>query len=332
MMLLQHLLLALNIDDLASMMDNLGITYSPTMLHLLMSQPSNWPLPAGSSRVVLPLELTRQLAHHPLTQHLYPLAYGHYLQAYGHTATRQHHNDYLLLFCHQGRGTFQLNHLQQPVHGELSAGQLLLIPQSVAHHYEADKTDPWSLYWLHFQGTSAHAAFSSLALSVTNPTLSIQRWRTLLPLVTDLLNLQHQRFTIAGGVLAATLLQHLMAQLPLLIEPSSAASFSLTALERYMRDNCHRDLQLDDFAAFTGLSRYHFAKKFKVLTGTAPMRYFNQIKINLACQLLDTTTDSIRTIAQAVGFDDPYYFSRLFKKTMGIAPQYYRDSHQQQES
>lgn len=296
-----------------------------------MSQPSNWPLPAGSSRIVLPLELTQQLSQHPLTKHLYPLAYGHYLQAHGHSATRQTHSDYLLIFCHQGRGHYQLTHQQKIIQGELNAGQLLLIPQHVAHHYAADESNPWSIYWLHFQGSSAQAALANLRLTVTTPTLSIQHWRTLLPLVTDLLNLQHQRFTIAGGVLAATLLQHILAQLPLLTEPTTGSSFSLPALERFMRDNCHRDLSLDDFAAFTGLSRYHFAKKFKALTHTAPMRYFNQLKIDLACQLLDTTTDSIRTIATAVGFDDPYYFSRLFKKTMGIAPQFYRDTHQQQD-
>lgn len=58
------------------------------------------------------------------------------------------------------------------------------------------------------------------------------------------------------------------------------------------------------------------------------MRYFNELKIKLACQQLDSSTDTVRTIAQSLGFDDPYYFSRLFKKVMGIAPSAYRDSHQ----
>jgi YesN/AraC family two-component response regulator len=58
------------------------------------------------------------------------------------------------------------------------------------------------------------------------------------------------------------------------------------------------------------------------------MRYVNQFKVRQACQLLDNSTDSIRHIALSLGFDDPYYFSRLFKKTMGMSPQHYRASQQ----
>src|SRR5690554_4384717 len=114
-----------------------------------MSQPSSWPLPAGSSRVVLPLQLTRQLARHPLTSHLFPLAYGHYVDALNHQVERKKHTDFLLIFCHRGSGWFRTQHAE----GSLQAGQLLLLPAGEAHAYAASSKHPWSIYWAHFQGT-----------------------------------------------------------------------------------------------------------------------------------------------------------------------------------
>ncbi|SDB07334.1 AraC-type DNA-binding protein [Pseudidiomarina indica] len=288
-----------------------------------MSQPSSWPLPSGSSRVVLPLKLTQQLAQHPLTKHLYPRAYGHYVDALGHQVERQSHTDYLLIFCYRGRGWFRTATTQ----GSLEAGQLLLLPAGQAHAYSADLQQPWSIYWAHFQGQAASTCMSFLGLTETQPVLTLSQWRTLIPVVTHLLNLQTQRHQFTAAVVAASLLQQIIAELPrLTVTVKEPQGFELAALERFMYDNYHRDLSLADFAEFAGLSRFHFSKKFKQLTGTSPMRYFNQIRVKIACQLLDSSTDSIRHIGQQLGFDDPYYFSRLFKKTMGMSPQHYRDS------
>ncbi|CUA83026.1 MULTISPECIES: helix-turn-helix transcriptional regulator [Pseudidiomarina] len=288
-----------------------------------MSQPSSWPLPSGSSRVVLPLQLTRQLARHALTKHLYPLAYGHYVDAVGHHVERKKHTDHLLIFCHRGRGYFRTAHAE----GELKAGQLLLLPSNEAHTYAASTTQPWSIYWAHFQGTSAAACMDFLDLSPAQPVLTLTRWRQLIPVVTDLLNLQTQRHQFTAAVVAASLLQRIIAELPRLTSTLQVPTeFDLAALERFMYDNSHRDLSLDDFAEFAGLSRYYFSKKFKQFTGTSPMRYFNQIRVKIACQLLDNSADSIRQISQQLGFEDPYYFSRLFKKTMGMSPQFYRQT------
>lgn len=298
-----------------------------------MSQPSTWPLPSGSSRVVMPLELVEHLAVHPLTRHLYPVAYGHYVAARGHQVVRRQHTDYLLIFCHQGRGSFQISSPDGNVTGELRAGQLLLLPAGLAHRYEANQRDPWSIYWVHYSGEAAPHSMDFLGLSSrgTDPArfvLTLNAWQSLLPSVTTLLNLQHQRWQRHNAVLAATLLQQLLAQLPQMADQAQHHhGFDLLALERFMQDNSHRDLDLEDLATVAGLSRYHFAKKFKAVTGTSPMRYFSELKIKLACRQLDTSTATVRSIAQSLGFDDPYYFSRLFKKVMGVAPSDYRDSH-----
>jgi AraC-like DNA-binding protein len=72
------------------------------------------------------------------------------------------------------------------------------------------------------------------------------------------------------------------------------------------------------------LSASHFSNLFHKATGMPPIDYFIHIKMQKACQLLYTNDDKIRNIATTLGYDDPYYFSRIFKKYIGSSPEQYR--------
>jgi len=54
------------------------------------------------------------------------------------------------------------------------------------------------------------------------------------------------------------------------------------------------------------------------------LSYFTQLKIRAACRLLDLSGKSVKAVALETGYSDPYYFSRVFKKVMGISPEKYR--------
>lgn len=95
-----------------------------------------------------------------------------------------------------------------------------------------------------------------------------------------------------------------------------------------MREHLHGSLNLDELAAQFKLSRFHFAKTYRALTGHAPIQDFIQLKMALACRLLDRGDAEVRQVAEQLGYDDPYYFSRLFRKVVGMAPSHYRALHQ----
>jgi len=63
---------------------------------------------------------------------------------------------------------------------------------------------------------------------------------------------------------------------------------------------------------------------FKQKTGYPPIDYFIQMKMQKATQQLDFSDRSIKDIALSMGFDDPYYFSKRFRKVIGVSPQKYR--------
>lgn len=91
----------------------------------------------------------------------------------------------------------------------------------------------------------------------------------------------------------------------------------------------HFDLNL--LLESTSYSPNHFRRLFKEQCGCSPLQYYNLLKIQKAKELLlqHKSIMTIQEIARQCGFEDPYYFSRLFKKIAGCSPmQYYKQSRQ----
>ncbi len=108
-------------------------------------------------------------------------------------------------------------------------------------------------------------------------------------------------------------------------------SLDLDGLHAYMREHLHARLELERLAAFCNLSKFHFVSRYKAITGRTPIQHFLHLKIEYACQLLDSSDQSVARVGQAVGYDDSYYFSRLFSKVMGLSPSAYRQRVRQGE-
>ena len=91
-----------------------------------------------------------------------------------------------------------------------------------------------------------------------------------------------------------------------------------------MHSRLAETVRLEEFANKAGLSVSHFSDMFREQVHQSPMSYFTQLKIRAACRLLDLTEKSVKVVAIETGYSDPYYFSRVFKKEMGISPDKYR--------
>ena len=94
----------------------------------------------------------------------------------------------------------------------------------------------------------------------------------------------------------------------------------------YIRQNYQNSICLDDLIiqANSNVSKRHFISFFQQYTGYTPIDYLNNFRIERAKTLLTSTNMQISTISQEVGFQDEFYFSRMFKKRVGIAPSKYR--------
>ena len=92
----------------------------------------------------------------------------------------------------------------------------------------------------------------------------------------------------------------------------------------FMHKNLAKTLRLGDLAKIAGMSPGHYGMLFRKSRNYPPIEYFNRLKIQKACELLKTTDQTIREVGESLGFPDPFYFSRLFKKIMGFSPRTYR--------
>lgn len=94
---------------------------------------------------------------------------------------------------------------------------------------------------------------------------------------------------------------------------------------KYLEENIHRSFKLSDIAKHFDLSTSRLSYIFNKYTGKGPIDYFIDHKIDKAIELLWDQDLKILDIAQCLGYEDPYYFSRLFKKRTGLSPNTYRE-------
>mgnify|MGYP000137454231 CR=1 FL=1 len=92
----------------------------------------------------------------------------------------------------------------------------------------------------------------------------------------------------------------------------------------YMKANLDKQLTLEDMAESVNYSPTYLSTLFTQKSGMSPINYFNQLKIQKACQLLDFTDKKAKEIAFELAFNDPYYFSKVFTKYMHMSPKEYR--------
>ncbi|MWV17901.1 AraC family transcriptional regulator [Pseudomonas sp. L-22-4S-12] len=285
---------------------------------------SNWPLPAGGLRFITPPRLRRLLARQPLAAGCFPLALGFYPEAAGHRMQRQQPDDHLLIYCRAGRGWLD----SEDGRLEVGGGDLLLLPKGQAHAYGADAERPWTLYWVHFDGSLCED-FLRLLGPARLRRIGVQP--RLLAEFDALLGLHRQGLNLAHFIHAAHQLQALLsslAVLPARAKLKSGRVLDVDAVQAVMRAHLHGSLNLDELAAQFKLSRFHFAKTYRALTGHAPIQDFINLKMAHACRLLDQGSLEVRQVGEQLGYDDPYYFSRLFRKVVGMAPSHYRALHQ----
>ncbi|MCX2980297.1 AraC family transcriptional regulator [Halieaceae bacterium IMCC14734] len=290
-----------------------------------MSAPSKWPLPESGIRFMTPSFMIEKLARHPLTKDCYPTAIGYYPSAAGHRMQRTRHDDNLLMYCVSGQGSLTTDDWQ----GKIRPGQVLLLPQGLPHQYKADSRDPWTLYWVHFQGASTGIFTQYLGYREGTPVVDAGLSPTLTANFNSLMSVRRTGYSARAFINAANQLRHVFSEMALEISATQANTqhnFNLEQIQDFMREHIDGQLTLEQLAAVAVMSKYHFSSKYKRLTGYPPIKHFLNMKMEYACQLLDSSDLSVNAVAGALGYDDPLYFSRLFSKTIGTSPRSYRAS------
>jgi AraC-like DNA-binding protein len=283
---------------------------------------------AGQDMFVIPRPVLARARQHPLVRSVYPTDMGWFPQASHHFRQRPGGaaQDHLML-CTAGHGYVEINDKR----AHLRQNQLLIIPKDTPHTYWAADQDPWSIYWVHFLGDDVNYYLDRIPRVGQPIPIEHSARDEAVRLFRYCLDALHEGYGLPTLIYAAQATQHILSlllyrnqSLPMEQHAGTQRS-SIEAAIEYMQNNLNENLRLEDFARAAGMSISHFSARFRRQTGQSPIAYFIQLRMRLACRLLDLSGKPVKTVAMEIGYRDPYYFSRLFKKSMGISPEKYRD-------
>jgi AraC-like DNA-binding protein len=273
--------------------------------------------------------LSRQARSHPLLEALYVQATGQITRGLGHHFERETIDEYIMLYCVEGRGWLRIGSQTHPIRPQ----DLCFILTGYAHGYGADDHDPWSIHWAHFNGQQVAAFLDLIGISAQTPVISLrmEAYPHLARHFNAMLSLLAVDGSLPHLLKACAHLRQILSTLALIRATVSNPSAEETAEEsvvervvRLMHENITRPLQLEAMAREVNLSSSHLHRLFRQQLKTTPMHYFIRLKIGRACELLDNTEMKVNEIGHFLGYSDPHYFSRVFKQITGHAPRKFR--------
>lgn len=288
----------------------------------------------GEKLISLPASLLeKEIRRNLFTKSLFITHIGYFPRASFHHRVRQKGcKDNILIYCLSGSGWCYVNGKKYTA----TANQFFIIPATNDYiRYGASEEDPWTIYWVHFSGDNLEALNRHFSIdnflvpqAIPFDEYKIQLWQQMYDCLNQGYspeNLDYANLCLYHFI-ACFLFSHKRAELAYK-KPGDVAD---TAIE-YMKKNISDRFTVSDLAARFNLSSSHFYSLFRAKTGHPPMDYFIQLKMQRACQLLELPNIKIKEVATRIGYDDPYYFSRIFTKTMGVSPQAYKNHPRDQQ-
>lgn len=259
----------------------------------------------------------------------YPPSSGAHPAAHRSVATGRTVSEYQLVYVTRGRGELRVDGLAEPL--PITEGSVLLVLPGVRHAYRPDSSTGWSERWVGFKGPWADALRAAGLLSAERPLFQPGLDEHLLELFEELFSVvaaQEPYYQARAGSLVMRLLAEVLAR----SRGAELADDSARLVDRakfLMAEKVYGSLSVDGIGEALGVTQTRFYETFKAYTGLTPYQYFIQLKINKAKELLSGGESSVKEAAFSLGFDDPYYFSRLFKKKTGTSPSDWASSHRQ---
>ncbi|MBN2554139.1 MAG: helix-turn-helix transcriptional regulator [Spirochaetales bacterium] len=252
--------------------------------------------------------------------------------------------DHELVLIGEGRGSLKAGSTRYPC----ERGTMLYLHENLWHSIEADPETPITFYSVHFSFARARHAPENWSyhedinyyLKDRKSTGKVWSFRTryeLLPFdhafkvsnldkvldcFIDLNRTYYEKKTGYELRLNASLLE----LLDILFNethfhPDNASNIDkLKAAVDYIQEHYRETIRLEQLVNHLGISQSRLIQLFKKNTGKTPIHYINQVKVNHAKDLLLSSGKTIKETAFALGFQDEFYFSRVFKKLEGISP------------
>lgn len=231
--------------------------------------------------------------------------------------------DYQIVYIAEGKAHFYFDGSERI----LSKGNMVLFRPNEPQHYEYYCEDQTEVYWVHFTGKDAENILNAHGLtrdlhSFFTGTSADYQW------IFNQIIRELQLCRVNYERLLSVLLQHIFLLVNrYLQEENKAKTEMLNEIERathFFNENYNRPINVEEYAKSRHMCACWFIRRFKQIVKMTPAQYIISLRITNAKTLLGTKNYNVTETAYAVGYDNPLYFCRLFKKHVGITPSEYK--------
>lgn len=239
-----------------------------------------------------------------------------------HTLRTEGRRDYQLLYISAGRAFFCLDGTTT----EIPAGYMVLYRPGESQEYYYHAEDSPEVYWVHFSGYEVPEILDKIGFSDTHVLFCgiSSHYPELFRRI--ILELQLKRPCFEE--LLCFYLRHIFTEIHRSqLEFTTDKYRNLDSMEtavHFFNEFFMQDISIENYAANQHMSVSWFIRCFKQYMGMTPMQYITSIRINKAKELLKNTNYSIQEVSSLSGYDNPLYFSRIFRKQTGSSPSGYR--------
>jgi AraC-like DNA-binding protein len=220
-------------------------------------------------------------------------------------------------------------------HYQVKPGSILLVYPGQWHRYKPSADTGWTEHYIGFSGTYARYLFQNSEILCNHPSvLSLGFHDNLMQLFNQIIDLVHDEKPGFQYVCTGLLIQ-LLGNILYMIKNQG---FNGKEIERKIRharmrlqEQYSEPVDMERLALSCNMGYSHFRKMFKKYTGMSPLQYHNMFRLQKAKELLSESDKPIKKIALELGFQSEHYFTRLFKKKMGVTPSELREEKQSAE-
>ncbi|MCL6458444.1 MAG: AraC family transcriptional regulator [Gorillibacterium sp.] len=231
--------------------------------------------------------------------------------------------DYQLIYMVSGKGLFRFDNKTI----EVSGGQIVMYTPNQPQNYSYYAKDSTEAYWIHFTGYAAHDYLQEFGL-LNDSIHSVGGMDEVIILYKKIIRELNMNKPLRGHITTAYLFT-ILTLLGIRLQDTEGQRKAdphadINKIIEIMHEKYNQNLVVTNLAQECGLSLFRFIHKFKVVTGTTPVKYITGIRINEAKKLLSESSLNVREVASIVGYENPFYFSRVFHSTVGIPPSQYK--------
>lgn len=236
-------------------------------------------------------------------------------------------DNYQFIYISHGRGTCNF-HPNTSI--EVNAGDMLIIPPFTWHSYWPDRKTGWHEHWIGMRGSAIENRFRNGFVSPSQRIFKIGYNEEIIEYYRRASAIADLEMPGYQQVLAG--LANLIFSLALYQDTNQmfANDRNIELIEQartILRENYLTDITPQEVAKLINMSYSLFRKVFKEYNNISPTQYVIELKLQNARKLLMNTDKSIKEIAFYLNYDDPLYFSSLFKKHVGYSPSTFREKY-----